>query len=433
MTPTEPPTDDSPESEPPPAFEDDWPRPDPVDWSPHPTENSADEPFGDAVDGPGEQTVRRPPAPDMSPRVSQSHPARSSHRPPPGPGSHGGTARTRALAAIVAVAALVAVVLLLATSGSGSHNGSEPVTRKAAKAVAPSGEAHSTSVHVDGGTEVDPAYFATGSCVAFPPTSGNRHETVFVDAGHGGIDPGAVGTTQTGQTIYEADQTLPVELEIMKLLRAKGYRVVVSRTGASTVIRPQPGDVTGGVFTIKGAHDDVAARDVCANMAKANVLVGIYFDAGTSPTDAGSISAYDATRPFSADNQRLATLLQADVLAQFTDHGWSIPNDGVQTDDSLGGPPLTTAAGSYSHLLLLGPADPGYFSTPSLMPGALIEPLFITDPYEGTIAASTAGHQAIATGMAQAVEQYFQEIPTPTGSSSSKRKTTTATSGQPKH
>ena len=49
----------------------------------------------------------------------------------------------------------------------------------------------------------------------------------------------------------------------------------------------------------------------------------------------------------------------------------------------------------------------GYFSTPSQMPGALIEPLFITDPFEGTIAAGVAGQHAIAAGLDQAVEQYF--------------------------
>jgi len=152
-------------------------------------------------------------------------------------------------------------------------------------------------------------------------------------------------------------------------------------------------------------------------MAKANVLIGIYFDAGTSPTDAGSITAYDVDRPFSAQNKALATLVQADVLAHLNADGWNIPNDGVVSDVSLGGPPLTTTAGSYSHLLLLGPADPGYFSTPSEMPGALIEPLFITDPFEGTIAASTAGHQAIAEGMAQAVEQYLQGPGKVTGTS----------------
>jgi N-acetylmuramoyl-L-alanine amidase len=41
------------------------------------------------------------------------------------------------------------------------------------------------------------------------------------------------------------------------------------------------------------------------------------------------------------------------------------------------------------------------------MPGALIEPLFITDPFEGSIAVSAAGRTAIALGTAQAVEQYF--------------------------
>ena len=270
---------------------------------------------------------------------------------------------------------------------------------------------------LSGGNPLDPSKFATGSCVAFSPTAGDRHETVFLDAGHGGIDPGATGITESGQTIHEADETLPVELDAMALLRAQGYRVVVSRTTANTVSRPTATDLTGGIFNDKGASHDVAARDVCANMAHANVLVGIYFDAGTSPTNAGSITGYDTERSFSADNLRLATLVQTDVLAQLNDHGWGIPNDGVVTDSTLGGPPLTTTAANYDHLLLLGPADPGYFTTPSQMPGALIEPLFITDPFEGTIAASTVGHQAIARGMAEAVEQYLQ---TPSNSDAAK-------------
>ena len=53
------------------------------------------------------------------------------------------------------------------------------------------------------------------------------------------------------------------------------------------------------------------------------------------------------------------------------------------SDVSLGGPALSEAAAAYGHLLLLGPAMAGYFATPSQMPGALIEPLFITDPFEG--------------------------------------------------
>jgi N-acetylmuramoyl-L-alanine amidase len=270
---------------------------------------------------------------------------------------------------------------------------------------------------ISAGRAIDTRYFEPGACVEFAPTAGDRHLTVFLDAGHGGIDPGGVGETESGQTIYEADETLPVELDTMKLLVAKGFTVVVSRTGAETVVRPQPDDVSGGLFTAQGVHDDVAARDVCANMAKADVLVGIYFDAGYSSLNAGSVTGYDTARPFSAQNLRLATLVQNDVLGAMNAQGWGIPNLGVTDDSELGGPALTTAAGDYGHLMLLGPADPGYFTTPSQMPGALIEPLFLTDPDEGSLADSQSGQAVIAGGLAQAIEQYFAPAPRPKASS----------------
>lgn len=318
--------------------------------------------------------------------------------------------RSRSLAVVAVIAVLALVIGLAVSSGSGtprttgSANG-KPVARDASNSSTDPATAASPQ-----GTPLDPAKFETGSCVAFSPTSGDRHETVFLDAGHGGIDPGAIGTTESGQTIHEADETLPVELDAAALLRAQGYRVVVSRTRATTVIRPGPGMVTPttDAFTLAGERDDVAARDLCANMAKATILLAIYFDAGTSPTNAGAITGFDSDRPFSAANHRLAELLANDVLAHLNAHGWTIPNDGVVTDKTLGGPPLTTTAASYDHLMLLGPADPPWFTTPSEMPGALIEPLFITDPFEGTIANSKAGQEAIAEGMAQAAEQYLQ-------------------------
>jgi N-acetylmuramoyl-L-alanine amidase len=158
---------------------------------------------------------------------------------------------------------------------------------------------------------------------------------------------------------------------------------------------------------VQGVHDDVAARDVCADLAGATVLLGVYFDAGASADNAGSVTAYDGARSFAAANLHLATLVQTEVLAALNAHGWAIPDDRVVSDASLGGPALSPAAAAYGHLLLLGPARPGYFDTPSRMPGALIEPLFITDPFEGSVAASSAGQQAIASGLAQAVAAYF--------------------------
>ena len=181
--------------------------------------------------------------------------------------------------------------------------------------------------------------------------------------------------------------------------------MVVSRTRNTTVVRLRRGDVAGHELTVKGVHDDVAARDVCANDAHANVLVGIYFDAG-GPSNAGSVTGYDAVRSFAADNVRLANLVQYDVLAAMNARGWNIPNGGVEPDNQLGSS-LTTESVRYGHLLLLGPASGSWFTTPSQMPGAVIEPLFITDPSEGSIAASRDGQHVIAGGLASAIEQYF--------------------------
>jgi N-acetylmuramoyl-L-alanine amidase len=272
------------------------------------------------------------------------------------------------------------------------------------KGPAPAQTGHAAS---DGGVPVDPAEFAAGACMSFGPTSGDNHQTVFLDAGHGGIDPGAAGVTESGHTIYEASETLPVELDTMALLRAQGYRVVVSRTGDTNVARLSAADIENGALSAAGVHADVAARDICANLANATILLGIYFDGSTSESSAGSITGYDTARPFVAENLRLATLVQDDVLASMNADGWQIPDDGVVSDTTLGGPPLTAAAAAYGHLMLLGPADPPWFATPSQMPGALIEPLFITDPFEGSIADGTVGQQAIAEGMAEAVQQYF--------------------------
>jgi N-acetylmuramoyl-L-alanine amidase len=265
------------------------------------------------------------------------------------------------------------------------------------------------------GQSLDASAFAPGACMAFGPTKGDRHETVFLDAGHGGRDPGGVGVTESGKTIFEADETLPVELDAMALLRAKGFRVVVSRTKNSTVVRLNAADESGGILTLQGSHDDVVARDVCANKANARALVGIYFDAGSSPENAGSLTTYDPARSFAAANLALATLVQRDVRADMNAQGWGIPDDGVLPDTTLGsfvGNPssggIAAEAAAYDHLLPIGPALSGYLSTPSKMPGAVIEPLYLTDPFEGSIAASSHGHVVIARGIAAAVEQFLK-------------------------
>ena len=48
------------------------------------------------------------------------------------------------------------------------------------------------------------------------------------------------------------------------------------RTRDSLVGLLAPGDLSGELLTIWGVHSDVAARDECANLARASALAGIY-------------------------------------------------------------------------------------------------------------------------------------------------------------
>jgi N-acetylmuramoyl-L-alanine amidase len=257
------------------------------------------------------------------------------------------------------------------------------------------------------GRAIDPARFEAGSCVAFAPAAGApRRETVFIDAGHGGPDPGAVGTTLTGKSIHEATETLRVALDAMVLLRARGYRVVLSRTTAAAVARPAAGDLSGGVFTGQGVHRDLIARDACANLARAAILIGVYLNASDESSAGGSLTLYDGDRPFWRSNRRLAQLVQQSVLASLKGSGLAVADDGVHPDVGYGSS-VTSADQAYGHLLILGPAKAGYFSAPSRMPGALIEPLFITNPAQASLADGAAGEQAIARGLAAAVGRYF--------------------------
>jgi N-acetylmuramoyl-L-alanine amidase len=253
---------------------------------------------------------------------------------------------------------------------------------------------------------VAPSRFDPGSCVLFTPTDGNRHLTVFIDAGHGGVDPGGTGRSSSGQAVSEAPLNLLVAKDAEALLRRRGFNVVLSRTGSNPVARPEPGDFSGGLYTVLGERRELVARNLCADLSHANVVLGIDEDAAAGPSASGSVTLYDAQRPYRAANLRLAQLVQRDVLANLGADGSAVPDLGVHNDVGYGD---LAAAGAqaYGHLTLLGPPKRGYLSTPTLVPAALIEPLFLTNPPEASLADSARGQAAIARGLADAAEQFL--------------------------
>jgi N-acetylmuramoyl-L-alanine amidase len=240
-----------------------------------------------------------------------------------------------------------------------------------------------------------------GACMSLPPALTGSGQTVFIDPGHGGLDPGVVGGTGAHQ-LLEKDATLAVASRLSDLLRAAGYRVVMARTLDSTVVKLSPSDSILGSLTATAEHRDLVTRAACANAAGATVLLSIHFDAFADPTVGGTETFYDSARTFAPANRRLATDLQSALVAAL-----GTADRGVWTDDQLAAPTLTSSGSTYGHLIELGPMSAGWVDQPSQMAGALVEPLFLTNPAEARMATDPAGQQVIAAALEAGLVKFL--------------------------
>jgi len=316
---------------------------------------------------------------------------------------------------VLAVLAAAVGVQALLSARAGAAEGSSP----AAKVQAAGGGSVAVAAPARPGSRVLsvkspdlPGGVVAGTCVEFDPTGADRHRTIYVDPGHGGPDPGAVGNG-----LKEEDLTLAVALKLKDRLRADGFRVVLSRVGDTSVAKLADSQVVNGAITNSGAHIDTIARIACGNTAGADAMVAIHFNAFDDPGASGAETFYDDARDFSAANLRLANLLQGGLQASFKQSGWQVYDRGVLSDADTGHTGLTAAADAYGRLMELGPAKAGWNDHPSQMPGALVEPFFVTNPVEAQVAGSAAGQKAIATGLEQGLSAFLAPVaPSPTAS-----------------
>jgi N-acetylmuramoyl-L-alanine amidase len=239
------------------------------------------------------------------------------------------------------------------------------------------------------------------ACISYPAVRGQSDKTVFIDPGHGGLDPGVVGGVG-GRQVLEKDAALSIATRLNALLRADGYRVVMARTQDTSVTMLSPTDSITGALTDSAERRDLVTRTACANAANASVLVSIHLDGFNDPSVGGTETFYDAARPFASTSKRLAVDLQAALVS-----GLGTSDRGVWTDDQLAAPALTSSGNGYGHLIELGPESTGWVDNPSDMSGALVEPLFITNPSEAQIAGDPAGQQRIAQALEAGLLKYF--------------------------
>ena len=246
-----------------------------------------------------------------------------------------------------------------------------------------------------------------GTCIEYSPTGRARHQVVFLDAGHGGLDPGGVGSTSSGAPIDEETAALAVELRALGLLRGAGYSVVVSRTTDTTVARLVTSDYVFGSLTAHAVRIDALARAACANAAGAAVLVAIHFNADSNPEFGGVQTVFDDARSFTPENLRLAELVQAELTDAYRGVGLDISDLGTVADSESGTPALTARGEAYGHLIELGPQSSGWVDHPSVMPGVLVEALHLTRPPEADLASNPKGQALIASALVSGIEKFL--------------------------
>ena len=174
------------------------------------------------------------------------------------------------------------------------------------------------------------------------------HFNVFLDAGHGGGDPGGIGP----MGLPEDFVNLSIALKLKKLLEAKGIKTEIDRTSNINVSLQQ--------------------RAAEANRSGANLFIGLYCNSVVVPYLYGTTVYY-----FHKNSYGFAGYLEHYISSKL-----NLKYDGVVRDD----------------LYVLR------FTT---MPAVVIEYAFISNPYEEHLLGSSTFRQLIAGGIANAVYKYF--------------------------
>lgn len=172
---------------------------------------------------------------------------------------------------------------------------------------------------------------------------------IFIDAGHGGKDPGAVGLRAK-----EKDIVLSVAMQLGQALTARGFAVCYSRTNDVRIL--------------------VGERARMANKAKAAAFVSIHCNAAANKAATGTETfAYSKA----SKGYQLACSLQNNMVqnVKLSDRGTRTANFAVLRETA--------------------------------MPAALVELGFLSNPIEEKFLLDSQWQQYAAAAIAEGIVQYF--------------------------
>lgn len=195
--------------------------------------------------------------------------------------------------------------------------------------------------------------------VAYNYKPGLRGKVITIDPGHGGTDSGAIGPNKT----QEKNITLAVALKVQDLLEKAGAKVLMTRQDDRDVYGPNA-----------SAVDELKARTSVANNNNADVFLSIHINSFTTPGPTGTATYYYQKTSYDA---LLAQSIQSSLVA-----AGGLVNRGVY------------------------PAR-FYVVKRTVMPAALAELGFISNPDEEKLLNTPQFQQQMAQGIVQGLDRFF--------------------------
>lgn len=190
-------------------------------------------------------------------------------------------------------------------------------------------------------------------------SGGISGKIITLDAGHGGSDPGAIGSDGT----KEKDITLPITKMVQELLEKKGAKVYMTRTTDVDVYGPNASDV-----------DELRARVNVGEKYNSDLFVSLHINSSVNKSVGGFSTYY---YPKTDNDLRIAKCIQDSLAANF----------GV--DD-------------------LGVRQANFYVIKRIsMPATLVEMCFISNEKELTLMKGAWFQKKTARLIADAIEKYF--------------------------
>ncbi len=223
----------------------------------------------------------------------------------------------------------------------------------------------------------------------------DRNKVIVIDAGHGGKDPGAIGYKRYREKVV----VLQISSQLRKILKARGYKVYMSRPYDRFV------KLRKRTQYANKKHADIFisihANSVSRRNAKKACGLECYFLSPSRSDRATSVAAKEN----SADMSDMKAYEQTNFLGLLNRHK-IIASNKLAID--LQGGMLSSLHKSYKNVKDGGVREgPFWVLVGAQMPAVLVEVGFISNPTEAKRLVNKNYQKKLAIGLADGIERYF--------------------------